>query len=161
MIKILQLYTYWQANWGAPDFVTFSILRIAAFTYIVLIFMNEINFWRIMHRCIIKDVLRSMHRSAKFQTPPNAVDLLWSCEGVFLLVVTWQYNPNLLDWNWPCTVINDHNWPLRNGSFKSLKAGLCLQGSKVSVFLDAKLMRENWYRLRFVNVSVQLLSLQT
>jgi len=47
----------------------------------------------------------SMHRSAKFQTPPNAVDLLWSCEGllrglsfVFLgQIVTWQYNPNLLD----------------------------------------------------------------
>jgi len=48
---------------------------------------------------------RSMHRSAKFQTPPNAVDLLWSCEGlwrglsfVFLgQIVTWQYNPNLFD----------------------------------------------------------------
>jgi len=24
-----------------------------------------------------------MHRSAKFQTPPNAVDLLWSCEGLW------------------------------------------------------------------------------
>ena len=26
---------------------------------------------------------RSMHRSAKFQTPPNGVDLLWSCEGLW------------------------------------------------------------------------------
>jgi len=25
----------------------------------------------------------TMHRSAKFQTPPNAVDLLWSCEGLW------------------------------------------------------------------------------
>jgi len=62
----------------------------------------------------------NMHRSAKFQTPPNAVDFLWSCEGVFLLcflgqIVTWQFNPNLLDKNWPCTVINDNEWHLRNG----------------------------------------------
>jgi len=69
-----------------------------------------------------------MHRSAKFQTPLIAVDLLWSCiwscykacEGVFLLcflgqIVTWQYNPNLLDYNRPCTVINDHDCQLRNG----------------------------------------------
>jgi len=43
-----------------------------------------------------------MHCSAKFQAPPNAVDFLWSCEGVFFLCflgqnVTWQYIPNLLD----------------------------------------------------------------
>jgi len=25
-----------------------------------------------------------MHRSAKFQTPPNGVDLLWSCEGLWM-----------------------------------------------------------------------------
>jgi len=25
----------------------------------------------------------SMHHSAKFQTPPNAVDLSWSCEGLW------------------------------------------------------------------------------
>jgi len=61
-----------------------------------------------------------MHRSAKSQTPPNVVDLLLSCEGVFLLcflghIVTWQCNPNLLDYNWPCTVINDHDWQLRKG----------------------------------------------
>jgi len=44
-----------------------------------------------------------MHRSAKVQVPPNAVDFLWSSEGMwkglFLLcflgqIVTWQYNPN-------------------------------------------------------------------
>jgi len=59
------------------------------------------------------------HRSAKFQTLSSAVDLLWSCEGLWrgLLcflgqIVTWQYNPNLLDGNWPCTVINDHDWQL-------------------------------------------------
>jgi len=49
-------------------------------------------------------------------------DLVKACEWVFLFcflgqIVTWQYNSNLLDWNWPCTVINDHNWQLRNGQF--------------------------------------------
>jgi len=47
----------------------------------------------------------TMHRSAKFQALPNAVDFIWSCElckGVFILCflgqsVNWQYNPNLLD----------------------------------------------------------------
>jgi len=38
----------------------------------------------------------TMHRSAKFQAPPNAVDFLLSCEWVFLLcflgqIVTGQY----------------------------------------------------------------------
>ena len=69
-----------------------------------------------------------MHRSAKFQTPPNALDLLWSCEGlwrVFLLcflgqIVTWQFNPNILDQNWPCTVITDNEWQLRNGPLQLL-----------------------------------------
>ena len=68
-----------------------------------------------------------MHRSAKFQTPPNAVYLLRSCEGLWRglsfvfsrpechLTFTWQYNPNILDLNWQCTVINDHDWQLRNG----------------------------------------------
>ena len=47
-------------------------------------------------------------------------DLVKACEGVFLLcflgqIVTWQYNLNLLDQNWPCTVINDHDWQLRYG----------------------------------------------
>ena len=48
------------------------------------------------------ETVESMHRSAKFQDPPNAVDFLGSGEGVFLLcflgqIVTWQYKPNLLD----------------------------------------------------------------
>ena len=39
----------------------------------------------------------SIHRSAKIKTPPNAVDFLWYCEGVFILcflgqIVTWQLN---------------------------------------------------------------------
>ena len=60
-----------------------------------------------------------MPYSAKFQAPPNAVDFLWSCEGVVLLcfpgqIVTWQYNPNVLVYNWPCSVMNDHEWQLRN-----------------------------------------------
>jgi len=66
-----------------------------------------------------------MHYSVNSQTPPNLVDFLRFCEGVyhkqevcFLLcflgqIVTWQYNPNLLDYNWPWTVINDHDWQLR------------------------------------------------
>ena len=29
------------------------------------------------------DMLTEMHRSAKLQTPPNAVDLLWSCESLW------------------------------------------------------------------------------
>ena len=28
-------------------------------------------------------------------------------------IVTWQYNPNLFDYIWPCTVIIDHNWQLQ------------------------------------------------
>jgi len=47
-------------------------------------------------------------------------DLVKACERVFPLcflgqIVTWQFNPNLLDTNWPCTVINDNDWHLRNG----------------------------------------------
>jgi len=43
----------------------------------------------------------TMHRSAKFQAPPTAVDFLWSCEWVFLLCFLGQI------------VINDHDWQLR------------------------------------------------
>ena len=54
-------------------------------------------------------MLNTMHRSAKFQAPLNAVDFfdhVKACEGVFLgQIVAWEYNPNLLDENWPCTVI--------------------------------------------------------
>ena len=67
-----------------------------------------------------------MDSSTIFQAPPQAAYFLWSCDKVyhkhevcFLLhflgqVVSWQYNPNLLDLNWPCTVINDHDWQLWN-----------------------------------------------
>ena len=52
---------------------------------------------------------RVMHSSTNFQAPPIAVVFLWSCDKVYhkqeiclLLyflgqIVTWQYNPNLLD----------------------------------------------------------------
>ena len=40
------------------------------YVYIMWIYIKELE-----HYC--------MHRSAKFQTPPNAVDLLWSCEGLW------------------------------------------------------------------------------
>ena len=32
---------------------------------------------------VVNRVINCMHRSAKSQTPPNAVDLLWSCEGLW------------------------------------------------------------------------------
>ena len=68
----------------------------------------------------------SMHSSAKFQAPRISVVFLCSCEKVYhkkevrfpsyLLGrnVTWQKNPNLLYYNWPCTVIYDHDWQLLN-----------------------------------------------
>jgi len=40
------------------------------------------------------------------------------------LIVTWQYNPNPLDSNWPCTVINYHDWQ-RNCPLQ-LKAYKCI-----------------------------------
>jgi len=68
----------------------------------------------------------TMHNSANIQSPRISVVFLCSCEVYhkqevwFLLyllgqIVTWQYNPaDPLDQNWPCTVINDHDWQLRN-----------------------------------------------
>ena len=64
--------------------------------------------------------------STDFQAPPQAAYCFWSCNKVyhkqevcFLLyflgqIVSWQYNPNLLDYHWPCTVINDYDWQLWN-----------------------------------------------
>jgi len=89
-------------------------------------------YWYSVEQCVVLNTYllhkaiwqMKMHRSANFQAPPNALDFLWSCEGVshkqevcFILCflfqfVTWQYNPNLLDSNWLCTVINDHDWQL-------------------------------------------------
>ena len=60
-----------------------------------------------------------MHRSAHFQLSPHPVDFLKYFKGIyfehdicFLLcflgqIITWQKNPYLLDYVWPCTVIND------------------------------------------------------
>ena len=65
-----------------------------------------------------------MHSSPKVESPPLSEGLLCSCDKVyikweecFLLflicpIVTWQYIPKPLDYNWPCTVINDHDWQL-------------------------------------------------
>ena len=67
-----------------------------------------------------------MDSSTTFQVPPQAAYFLWSCDKVYhkqkvciLLyflghIVSWQYNPNLLDLNRPFTVINDHDWQLWN-----------------------------------------------
>ena len=60
-----------------------------------------------------------------FSSFSQATNFLWSFEKVyhkqevcFLYflgqMVSWQYNTNLLDQNWPCTVINDHDWQLWN-----------------------------------------------
>ena len=69
---------------------------------------------------------RSMDSSTNLHAPPHAAYFLWSCDKVyhkqevcFLLyflgqIVSWQYNPNLLDLNWQCTVISDHDWQLWN-----------------------------------------------
>jgi len=77
--------------------------------------------FRAMNSC---DPAVSMDSSTNFQAPPQAAHFLWSCDKVyhkqevcFILyflgqIVSWQYNPNLLDVNWPCTVINDHDWQL-------------------------------------------------
>ena len=86
---------------------------------------------------VLRFLLDLMDSSTKFQAPPQAAYSLWSCEKVyhkqevcFLLyflcqIVSWQYNPKLLDKNWPCTVINDHDWQLWNcplkRKFKTLK----------------------------------------
>jgi len=68
----------------------------------------------------------SMDSSSNFQASPQVEFFLWSNDKVyhkqevcFLLyfqgqIVSWQYNPNLLDLNWPCTVINDYDWQLWN-----------------------------------------------
>jgi len=68
----------------------------------------------------------SMDSSTICQAPPQAAYFLWSCDKVYhkqevclLLnflgqIFSWQYNPNLLDKSWPCTVINDHDWQLWN-----------------------------------------------
>jgi len=67
-----------------------------------------------------------MDSSTNVQAPPQAAYFLWYCdkanhkqEVCFLLyflgqIVSWQYYPNILDWNWLCTVINDHDWQLWN-----------------------------------------------
>jgi len=67
-----------------------------------------------------------MDSSTNFQAPTQAAYSLWSCDKVyhkqevcFLLyflgqIVSLRYNPNLLDYNWSCTVINDHDWQLWN-----------------------------------------------
>jgi len=34
---------------------------------------------------------KTMHRSTKFQAPPNAVDFLWSCNKVFLQTESMLY----------------------------------------------------------------------
>jgi len=77
------------------------------------------------------------HSSAKLQSPLSVV-FLCSCDKVyhrqevrFLLyllgqIVTWQYYPNPFEYNWPCTVINDHYWPLRNCPLQCLGTWCCL-----------------------------------
>jgi len=82
---------------------------------------------------LVTSTTRGMHSSTNVQAPFNVVDFLWSCDKLvyhkqevcFLLyflgqIVTWRYNSNLLDYNWPCTVIiliNDHDWQLQNCLF--------------------------------------------
>jgi len=72
----------------------------------------------------------TMDSSTNFQAPPQAAYFLWSCDKVYHKqkvclvlyflgqIVSWQYNPNLLDENWPCTVINVHDWQVWNCPIK-------------------------------------------
>jgi len=81
-----------------------------------------------------------MDSSTNFQAPPQAAYFLWSCDKVyhkqevcFLLyflgqIVSWQYNPNLLDKNRPCTVINDHDWQLWNCRLHKMLDNRALRG---------------------------------
>jgi len=67
-----------------------------------------------------------MQSSEKLQYPPFYVVSLCSCDKVndkqevcFILyllgqIVALQYNPNLLDENRPCPVINHHDWQFGN-----------------------------------------------
>ena len=71
-------------------------------------------------------ITTAMDSSTNVQAPSQTAYFLWSCDKVyhkqevcFLLYflgqfVSWQYNSNLLDLNWPCTVVNDHDWQLWN-----------------------------------------------
>ena len=74
-------------------------------------------YWKVLYITWKLYMLKTLHRSAYFQAPPNAVDFHKQkiCFLLSLLdqIVTWQYNPNFLNYNWPCTVINDHDWQLR------------------------------------------------
>jgi len=75
-----------------------------------------------------------MHSSTHFQSPPTFVEIYCSCDKVYhkqevhiilyILgqIVTWQHIPNPLDENFPCTVINDHDWQLWNCPLKSSRA---------------------------------------
>ena len=83
--------------------------------------------WLILDTALsLVQVSSTMDSSTICQCPPHAAYILWSCDTVyhkqevcFLLyflgqIVSWQYNTNLLDSNWPCTVIYDHVWQLWN-----------------------------------------------
>ena len=71
--------------------------------YVLMLMERHLYTYKTNQKC------NYMLRSANFSAPLNVVDFFWSCEGVyhtqkvcFLLcflsqIVTWQYNPNLLD----------------------------------------------------------------
>ena len=78
--------------------------------YTVTFYLFNLNFVIIIHVWVMEgrsycQCLPYAPFRKKIQTPPNAVicfDFVKVCEGVFLLcflgqIVTWQYNPNLLD----------------------------------------------------------------
>jgi len=68
----------------------------------------------------------TMHSSTNLKSSPTFAEIHCSCNKVYykqelhiLLcilgqIVAWQYIPKPLDSNWPCTVINDHEWLLWN-----------------------------------------------
>ena len=58
--------------------------------------------WNFAERCIRPSVMEHWH---------NLHHVLLYLLGQ---IVTWQYIPYPLDENWPCTVINDHDWQLWN-----------------------------------------------
>ena len=74
----------------------------------------------------------SMHSFTMFSSTPTFAKSHCLCDKVyhkqevrFLLyivgqIVTWQYIPKPLDHDWPCSVINDHDWQLWNCPYASV-----------------------------------------
>ena len=79
--------------------------------------------YQIIRQCIVQQIfkllshlLKSIVHVIRFSLSSVYYHKQEVCFLLYLLgkSVAWQYTPNLLDLNWPCTVINDHKWQLWN-----------------------------------------------